>query len=127
MEGYRVEVFKSEGLTPKQKIAIKNFDNALRLDEATAGGNSVIMHPVAYAHVHVTNEYSKNDKEYDKYIFVGDGGEMYVTGSLPACNAFMDIWDDRQELDEAGEEWNIQFYAEASKNQPGEFISCRII
>lgn len=127
MDGYRVELVESEGLTAKQKIAIKNFDNATRLDEATAGGNTVVIHPVAYAHVHVINEYSKNEKEYDKYIFVDDTENMYVTGSVPAYNSFMDIWSDRQELDESGEEWDIQFYAEQSKNQPGEFISCRII
>ena len=127
MEGYKVSLIAGEGLTAKQMVAIKNFDHAYRLDEETAGGKTVIMKPVAWAHLKIENDYSKNDKEYEKYLFIADDGKVFVTGSVPCRDSFANIWEDKALLDESGEEWAVEFYAEQSKNQPGEFISCRII
>ena len=68
MEGYTVKIEESsEELKGKQRIIMKDTSDALKLDEATEGGNSIIIKVEKWAILKVHNE-KADDKEYENYI-----------------------------------------------------------
>lgn len=124
MTGYSVEIKEtSKQLSAKERIAIKDTSNALKLDiECEEDG--VIITPVAYAILSIHNEKSDN-KDYENYVITDKDGTKYVTGSESFWNAFISIWDEMQEEEE---EWGIKAYKLDSKNYKGKkFLTCSII
>lgn len=124
MTGYSVEVKEtSKQLSAKERIAIKDTSNALKLDiECEEDG--VIITPVAYAVLSIHNEKSDN-KDYENYVITDKGGTKYVTGSQSFWDAFISIWDEMQNEEE---EWGIKAYKLDSKNYKGKkFLTCSII
>lgn len=124
MTGYSVEIKEtSKQLSAKERIAIKDTSNALKLD-IECEENGVLITPVAFAILSIHNEKSDN-KDYENYVITDKDGTKYVTGSESFWNAFISIWDEMQEEEE---EWGIKAYKLDSKNYKGKkFLTCSII
>ena len=123
MNGYSVKIKEvSKELSAKERIALKDTTNAVKLDVATQEG-SVSIIPVMWAILAIHNEKSANP-DYDNYIIVGEDGTKYVTGSASFWSSFKDIFD---EMEGETEEWGIRVYRSPSKNYQGkDFITCSI-
>ena len=124
MVGYNVTISSSSReLSARERIAIKDFSNAIPLDEATKDGKLVI-NPVDYAVLDVHNEKSDN-KDYKKFVVIDDSGTKYVTGSENFFDSFMEIME---EMSSEDEEFRIEVYQMESKNYKGKsFITCSIL
>lgn len=124
MEGYSVKIIESSReLSARERIAIKDFSNAIPLDEATKDGKLVIT-PADYAILSVHNEKSDN-KDYTKYVIIDTAGTKYVTGSDNFFSSFAEIMD---EMSGENEEFSIEVYQMESKNYKGKsFITCSIV
>lgn len=124
MTGYSVEIKEtSKQLSAKERIAIKDTSNALKLD-IECEENGVVITPVAFAILSIHNEKSDN-KDYENYVITDKDGTKYVTGSESFWNAFISIWDEMQDEEE---EWGIKAYKLDSKNYKGKkFLTCSII
>lgn len=124
MVGYNVTISSaSRELSARERIAIKDFSNAIPLDEATKDGKLVIT-PVDYAVLDVHNEKSDN-KDYKKFVVIDAAGTKYVTGSENFFDSFMEI---REEMSGEDEEFSIEVYQKESKNYKGKsFITCSIL
>ena len=125
MEGYTVKIEESsEELKGKQRMIMKDTSDALKLDEATEGGNSIIIKVEKWAILKVHNE-KADDKEYENYIIVDSEGHKFVTGSQSFWSSFINIYEEMKDEDE---EWAIKVYRLPSKNYKGkEFITCSVI
>ena len=125
MEGYTVKIQESsQELKGKQRIIMKDTSDALKLDEATEGGNSIIIKVEKWAILKVHNE-KADDKEYENYIIVDSEGHKFVTGSQSFWSSFINIYEEMKDEDE---EWAIKVYRLPSKNYKGkEFITCSVI
>lgn len=124
MVGYNATISSaSRELSARERIAIKNFSNAIPLDEATKDGKLVIT-PVDYAVLDVHNEKSDN-KDYKKFVVIDAAGTKYVTGSENFFDSFMEIME---EMSGEDEEFSIEVYQMESKNYKGKsFITCSIL
>lgn len=124
MSGYSVEIKEtSRELSAKERIALKDTSDAIKLDTA-CDEDSVVITPVAYAVLGIHNEKSDN-KDYENYILQDANGMKYVTGSLSFWNSFMDIYN---EMAGESEEWSIKAYKLDSKNYKGKkFLTCSIV
>lgn len=124
MVGYNVTISSaSRELSARERIAIKDFSNAIPLDEATKDGKLVI-NPVDYAVLDVHNEKSDN-KDYKKFVVIDAAGTKYVTGSENFFDSFMEIME---EMSGEDEEFSIEVYQMESKNYKGKsFITCSIL
>ena len=123
MNGYSVSIRESSReLTAKQRIALKDTTEAVKLDEATQV-EPVIINVDMYAILAIHNEKSENP-DYDNYVVVDKNGTKYVTGSASFWSSFMDIFTEMEGEDEA---WTLKVYRVPSKNYKGkDFITCSI-
>lgn len=123
MNGYSVQIKEvSKELSAKERIALKDTTNAVKLDVATQEG-SVSINPEMWAVLAIHNEKSANS-DYDNYIVVDKDGTKYVTGSASFWSSFMDIFN---EMQGEAEEWGVRVYRSPSKNYQGkDFITCSI-
>ena len=123
MYGYSVAIKESSReLTAKQRIALKDTTEAVKLDEATQV-EPVIINVDMYAILAIHNEKSENP-DYDNYVVVDKNGTKYVTGSASFWSSFMDIFTEMEGEDEA---WTLKVYRVPSKNYKGkDFITCSI-
>lgn len=124
MTGYSVEIKEtSKELTAKQRIALKDTSNAIKLDTA-CDENDVIIEPEYYAVLAIHNEKSDN-VDYENYVIIGKNGDKYCTGSPSFWSSFMDIYDEMQGEEEP---WSINVHKLDSKNYKGKkFLTCSII
>lgn len=124
MTGYNVEIIESsKQLSAKQRIAMKDTSNAIKLDFA-CNTDEVIIQPVAYAILSIHNEKSDN-KDYEVYVIEDANGEKYVTGSTSFFSTFMSIYE---EMEGENEEWALKVYKLDSKNYKGkQFLTCSIV
>lgn len=125
MEGYKATLeFCSKELTAKERIQLKDTGNAIRLDEATKDGASIVIKPAFYAVLGIDNPMSES-KNYKNYIVVDTDGKKYVTGSDTFYDTFSDIMSDMEGSDE---DFAIEIYSKESSNYKGKyFITCSII
>ena len=113
----------SKDLTAKERIAIKDTTNAVKLDKATTEGN-VTIDPAYFAVLSVHND-KATPPDYNNYVLVDSDGTKYVTGSQSFWNAFMDIYTEMEGEDEV---YSIEVYRAPSKNYAGkDFLTCTII
>lgn len=127
MEGYKVEIAHStKELTVREKIRIKDLSNAIQLDDATQPEGNVVIDFDYYVILNVHNEFSKDDKDYNKYVIVDKGGNKFVTGSESFMSSLEGIVD---EMADAGEtDFEIEVYRKDSKNYTGkQFLTCTIV
>lgn len=125
MTGYEVKITESsKELTARERIALKNFDEMVALDEAVNAENQRLMIDVeAYAIADVHNEKSDN-VNYRKYIIIDKTGQKYITSSEPFFTSFKEIWD---EMTGESEEWSLIVYKRESNNYKGKsFLTCTI-
>ena len=124
MTGYSVEIKEtSRELTAKQRIALKDISDAIKLDIA-CDEDAIIIEPVDYVVLAIHNEKSDN-KDYENYVIIDKNGDKYVTGSASFWNSFIDIYTEMQGEEEA---WSIKAYKLDSKNYNGKkFLTCSII
>lgn len=124
MTGYSVEIKEtSRELTAKQRIALKDTSDAIKLDIACEE-QAIIIEPVYYAILSIHNEKSDN-KDYSNYVIIDKNGDKYVTGSASFWSSFMNIYNEMQGEEEA---WSIKAYKLDSKNYKGKkFLTCSII
>ena len=124
MTGYSVEIVNSSReLTAKQRIALKDTSDAIKLDTACEE-DAIIIEPVDFAVLSIHNEKSDN-VDYENYVIIDKDGDKYVTGSPSFWNSFMDIYNEMQGEEEA---WSIKAYKLDSKNYKGKkFLTCSII
>lgn len=130
MEGYSVKIVNSSRqLTAKERIAMKNFDSAIALDDLIPDdgtGVKEILKIVDFVECEVHNEKSDN-KDYKKYIFISEDGQKYITGSQPLFDSFIAIYEEMTDEDD-GEEWSIAVYRRESNNYKGKtFLTCEIV
>lgn len=117
--------YASRNLNALEKVALKDTRDAVRLDKATADG-SIVITPAMYAVINVYNEKS-DDKEYKNYVIIDADGTKYVTGSVSFFNAFVDIWNELDELTKSGEVWQIKVYQMPSNNyKDRNFLTCSV-
>ena len=124
MTGYSVEIKESsKELSAKERIALKDTSDAIKLDVACDEAPLIIT-PVAYAVLGIHNEKSDN-KDYNNYLIMDKNGDKYVTGSDSFWSSFKDIYDEMLGEDEA---YAIKAYKLDSKNYKGKkFLTCSII
>lgn len=127
MEGYKVEIAHStKELTVREKIRIKDLSNAIQLDDATQREGNIVIDFDYYVILKVHNEFSKDDKDYNKYVIVDKSGNKFVTGSESFMTSLEEIVD---EMADAGEtDFEIEVYRKDSKNYTGkQFLTCTIV
>lgn len=127
MEGYNVEISHStKELTVREKIRIKDLSNAIQLDDATQKEGNVVIDFDYYVILKVHNEFSKDDKDYNKFVIVDKAGNKFVTGSESFMTSLEGIVD---EMADAGEtDFEIEVYRKDSKNYTGkQFLTCTIV
>lgn len=127
MEGYTAKITNSsKDLTVREKIKYRDISSHIKLDEATAEAPLVIAYDFDLE-VEVHNEFSKDQKDYTKYVVVDTAGTAYQTGSESFITALRDIIS---LLKDAGEDTtgvDIEVYQMPSKNRPGKtFITCTL-
>ena len=120
--GYEVKIDECrKDLTAKERIAIKDTTNAVKLDEATKEGTVNIV-PEYYAILKIHNDKVADD--YLNYLIVDKDGTKYVTGSNSFWSSFMNIY---AEMINENDDWSIDVYRCPSKNYKGkDFITCSI-
>lgn len=121
---YSVQIREtSKELSAKERIAIKDTSDAIKLDTVCDDGD-VIFVPVAYAILAVHNEKSDN-VDYENYVITDSENNKYVTGSTSFFSSFKSIWD---EMENEDEEWQLKCYKLDSKNYNGKkFLTCSIV
>ena len=127
MTGYSVEIKESsKELTVREKIAVKDYSNAVALDTALDDVDQLTIFPAAYVVLAVHNEHSKQDKDYEKVVVIDNAGNKYVTGSQSFFTAFKDIFDTMAK-EAPNEEYAIDVFKKPSKNYSSKsFISCAL-
>ena len=127
MQGYEVKIRESsKTLTAKERIAVKDFSNAIALDTAVSDDTELIINPAAFIILDVHNERSRNDKDYVKYLILDNAGAKYVTGSESFFTSFRAIFDEMA-AEAPDEEYSIMCYRKASQNYTGKsFLTCSI-
>lgn len=118
-----IDVVGKDTLTAKERISIKDFGNALPIDEATESAPLVIDFAY-YVVCSVHNEASDNP-DYDKCVIVDKDGHKFITGSQSFINALRNIV---MEMSGESEPFSIEVYKKDSKNYKGKkFITCSIV
>lgn len=125
MDGYKVTIKEtSRDLTARERVALKDTTNAIKLDEAVKVDEPLTFIPVAYGVLNIHNEKSDNI-DYENFILIDKDGNKYVTGSTSLWTAFKEIWD---EMSGEDEEYAITIYKMESKNYKGKhFMTCSIV
>lgn len=124
MKDYKVTINNSrKALSGKEKVMVKDFTNALSIDELTTEGTLVLdIENVIECDVHNPNS---EDKDYKKYVIIDKSGTKYVTGSESCITTLTDILD---EMESEEEDFSVEFYKKESKNYKGKsFITCSIV
>lgn len=124
MKDYKVTITESlKALTGKEKVMVKDFTNAISIDEATNEHSlKIIVDNVVTCDVHNP---SAEDKDYKKFVIIDTDGNKYTTGSENCIASLIDILRD---MEGEEEEFSIEFYKKPSKNYKGKsFITCSIV
>lgn len=128
MKNYKVEITESsKELTSRERIMLKDTNNALSIDEISQeckfNDENFVIYVESYAILSIHNEYAEN-KEYEVLLLVDYDGKKYITGSKSFRDTFLGIAD---ELD-INEEFKIIVNRSESKNYKGkEFLTCSLI
>ena len=127
MADYKVtinELYKD--VNAKEKIMIKDFSDAVGLDDATSQG-PVEITVANFAVLDVHNENSSQNKDYKKYVILDVNGTKFVTGSHTFYRSLSQI---AEEFTEEGitEDIKIRVFKQPSKNYKGkDFITCTVV
>lgn len=125
MEGYEVKIVEcSKELTGKERVAIKDITNAVKLDSVVTPTERVEIIPDFTALLAVHNENAEN-KDYEIFVLVAKDGTKYITSSNSFISSFKGI---AEEMKDEVEEWGVEVRKIESKNFKGRhFLTCSII
>lgn len=125
MEGYEVKVANcTKTLNGKERVAIKDISNAVKLDSVVTPDNKFEIIPDYTAILNVHNENAEN-KDYNIFVIVAKDGTKYITSSNSFISSFNGI---AEEMADEDEEWGILVHKIESKNFKGRyFLTCSII
>lgn len=112
----------SKQITAKERVALKHFDGAAKLDELTKDG-PFIFKPDWFAKLLCTPD--DGSEAYEKYLIVTTDGQRIVTGSASFWHTFADMFND---MEGETEDWSVKAYQAPSKNRTGAYyLTCDII
>lgn len=116
---YKVEITSaSRDFDARERIILKDLNDSRGVNELTEDD---VLNVADYAFLHVHNEFSQQNKDYEKLVLICDEGK-FTTSSQSFMDAFIGIWD---ELD--GEGVSIKVNKKASKNFSGNFLTCSLV
>ena len=112
-------------LSAKERVAVKMFIGAEKLDELTQCNENGVLIDIDYvAVVEVYNEKSDN-KNYNKYVYVDKDGTMYIYGSETLYRTYEEI---AEEMEGEQEPWSIKVIRMESTNYKGkDFLTCMLV
>lgn len=112
-------------LSAKERVAVKMFIGAEKLDELTQRNENGVLIDIDYvAVVEVYNEKSDN-KNYNKYVYVDKDGTMYISGSETLYRTYEEI---AEEMEGEQEPWSIKVIRMESTNYKGkDFLTCMLV
>lgn len=112
-------------LSAKERVAVKMFIGAEKLDELTQRDENAVLIDIDYvAVVEVYNEKSDN-KNYNKYVYVDKDGTMYISGSETLYRTYEEI---AEEMEGENEPWSIKVIRRESTNYKGkDFLTCMLV
>lgn len=118
-------VSASRELSAKERVAVKMFIGAEKLDELTQRDENGVLIDIDYvAVVEVYNEKSDN-KNYNKYVYVDKDGTMYISGSETLYRTYEEI---AEEMEDEEEPWAIKVIRKESTNYKGkDFLTCMLV
>lgn len=123
MEGYNVRIEKTlfGEVKGKLKVQLKDTSNAMSIEKG------MTFKPIAGVMLHIENpRTSEGEKEYDVAVIVAHEG-VYKTSSQSFVTALCNIMEDVAELEEAGEEWEVEVTEQKSKNNQGSFFLAKLV
>ena len=127
-ENYSAKIVKVYGkdLTTKDRIAVKNTSDAIKLDRETQENGAVAISVDYFAELAIHSE-KADPQDYSQYVIVDKDGTKYVTGSPSFWSTFMDIYDEVQDAEDI-DDFAIKVYRMPSRNREGkDFLTCTII
>lgn len=126
---YSADVTSSlKELTARQRIAVKDFSSADKLNEMITVENPKIVIDVDnIIEVTVHNEQSKGNSDYIVYVIVATDGSKYRTGSETAYTTAMEIYKELEAANELDGGFTLEFYKVKSNNFDGDFIKCNLV
>lgn len=104
-------------LTNRERIRIKDLQNAHKLDELVTPESSFSFEFGGYAILDVHNDNSKDNTDYTSYLVFDRDGNKYYTGSKTFWNS---MWGIISEMDE--EDFSVEVTKHESKNYKGKFF-----
>lgn len=126
---YTADVTSSlKELTARQRIAVKDFSSAEKLNDIITSDNPHFVIDVDnIIKVSVHNEQSKGNSDYDVVIIIAKDGTKYRTGSETAYTSALDIYRELEAANELDVGFMLDFYKVKSNNFDGDFIKCNLI
>lgn len=126
---YSADVTSSlKELTARQRIAVKDFSSAEKLnDMITADTPKIVIDVDNIIEVTVHNEQSKGNSDYKVYVIVATDGGKYRTGSETAYTSAMEIYKELEAANELDGGFTLEFYKVKSNNFDGDFIKCNLV
>lgn len=104
-------------LTNRERIRIKDLQNAHKLDELVTPESSFSFEFGGYAILDIHNDNSKDNTDYTNYLVFDRDGNKYYTGSKTFWNSMREIIS---EMDD--EEYSVEVTKHESKNYKGKFF-----
>ena len=115
----------SRDIKPVDKVRLKDLQGARMVkDIIPKVGDAVAFTPEAYIVVHVTNEYSRNDKEYDQLVILTTEGDRILTGSPSFMDAFKSLWAELEDAIFEGERFEFVMKRGESKGNDSGYLTC---
>lgn len=104
-------------LTSRERIRIKDLQNAHKLDELVTPESSFSFDFGGYAILDIHNDNSKDNADYTNYLVFDRDGNKYYTGSKTFWNS---MWEIISEMGD--EEYSVEVTKHESKNYKGKFF-----
>lgn len=122
---YKAEIIESSReLTKREALKIKDTTNAVKIDKVVSENEPLVINVQDYALMHVENDQSKTNKEYDQIVVMDENGQKFTTGSPSFMRTFTDIYETL--ADETP--FEIECYKKESKTYEGKyFLTCSVI
>lgn len=104
-------------LTNRERIRIKDLQNAHKLDELVTPESSFSFEFGGYAILDIHNDNSKDNTDYTTYLVFDRDGNKYYTGSKTFWNS---MWAILSEMDD--DDFSVEVTKHESKNYKGKFF-----
>lgn len=115
----------SSDIKAVDKVRLKDLQGARMVKDLIPNvGDELAFTPVAYIVVHVVNEFSRNDKEYDQLVILTTSGDRILTGSPSFIDAFMGLWGELEDAIKDGEVFDFVMKRGESRANDSGFLTC---